>query len=227
MLKCARHSFVVVAQSLSCVQLFATLWTVAHQAPLSREFPRQENWSGSPFPPPGDLPDPSIKPASPALAGGFFTAKPPGKPHKTYFSLPFFLIWVCTSPARHSCSWSPFSLVYKLVSHLLFFFNTPCCNVFFPSLFFPNFSKLELTRMTFHMFLRSVHLLSVFKWLFVFVLCLSPEMPSFSVWLHVYFHFPESNIYISKYIYIDLCLWNRSVSCRSYKRGRSPLSAKW
>ena len=50
--------------------------TVAHQAPLSMEFSRQEYWSGLPCPPPGDLPDPGIKPmspVSPALAGGFFT----------------------------------------------------------------------------------------------------------------------------------------------------------
>ena len=45
---------------LSCVQLFATLWTVARQAPLSSEFPRQEYWSGLPFPPPGDPPDPGL-----------------------------------------------------------------------------------------------------------------------------------------------------------------------
>ena len=54
---------------------FATLWTVARQAPLSMRFPRQEHWSGLPFPPPGDLPYPGIKlvsPASPTLAGGFF-----------------------------------------------------------------------------------------------------------------------------------------------------------
>ena len=43
-------------------------------------FPRQESWSGLPFPSPGDLPDPGIKPASPALAGGFFTTELPGKP---------------------------------------------------------------------------------------------------------------------------------------------------
>ena len=42
-------------------------------------FPRQEYWSGFPFPPPGDLPDPGIEPMSPALAGGFFTTEPPGK----------------------------------------------------------------------------------------------------------------------------------------------------
>ena len=57
----------------SQVWLFATLWTVAHQAPLSMGFSRQEYWSGLPCPPPGDLPNPGIKPMSPALAGGFFT----------------------------------------------------------------------------------------------------------------------------------------------------------
>ena len=46
------------------------LWTVARQAPLSMESPRQEYWSGLPFPPPGNLPNPGIEPLSPALAGG-------------------------------------------------------------------------------------------------------------------------------------------------------------
>ena len=55
---------------------FATPWTVAHQAPLPMGFPRQEYWSGLPIPFPGDLPDPGIKPVSPAL----FTAESPGKP---------------------------------------------------------------------------------------------------------------------------------------------------
>ena len=49
------------AQSLSPIQLFAVLWTVAHQIRLSKEFFRQEYWSGSPFPPPGNLPNPVIK----------------------------------------------------------------------------------------------------------------------------------------------------------------------
>ena len=68
---------------LSCVQIFATPWTVALQAPLSMGFPRQEYWSGSLFSPPGDLPHPGIKlmsPAAHALAGVFFTTEPPGKP---------------------------------------------------------------------------------------------------------------------------------------------------
>ena len=69
----------VFAQLLSSVQLFVTPWTVARQAPLIMGFSRQEYWSGLPFPPPGDLPDPGIKPessASPTLAGGFFSSAP-------------------------------------------------------------------------------------------------------------------------------------------------------
>ena len=54
------------AQLLSCVRLFVTLWAVACQAPLSMEFSRQEHWSGLPFPPPGDLPDPGIEPTASA-----------------------------------------------------------------------------------------------------------------------------------------------------------------
>ena len=67
---------VCVLSLFNCVQLFVTPWTVAQQAPLSMGFSRQEYWSGWPFPPPGDLPDPGIKPASLmslSLAGGFFT----------------------------------------------------------------------------------------------------------------------------------------------------------
>ena len=57
----------------SHVRFFVTLWTVAHQAPLSMGFSRQEYWSELPCPPSGDLPDPGMEPASPTLAGGFFT----------------------------------------------------------------------------------------------------------------------------------------------------------
>ena len=60
---------VVVVSSFSRVRLFATPWTVAHQAPLSMGFSGQEYWSGLPFPPPRDLPNPGIEPQSPALAG--------------------------------------------------------------------------------------------------------------------------------------------------------------
>ena len=57
-----------------------TPWTVAHQAPPSMGFPRQEYWSGLPFPSPGDLPDPGLEAVSPALAGGFFSTEPQEKP---------------------------------------------------------------------------------------------------------------------------------------------------
>ena len=70
------------AQLLSCFQLLANPWTVAHEASLSMAFFRQGYWSGLPFPMPGDLPDPGIKPtshASPALAGSLLTTVPPVK----------------------------------------------------------------------------------------------------------------------------------------------------
>ena len=51
-------------------------------------FPSQEYWRGWPFPSPGDLADPRIKPSSPALAGGFFTTEPPGKPTTTIYGAP-------------------------------------------------------------------------------------------------------------------------------------------
>ena len=64
---------------LSRVQLFATLWTVAYQAPPSVGFSRQEYWSGLPFPFPGDLPDPGIEPGYPALQADTLPSEPPGK----------------------------------------------------------------------------------------------------------------------------------------------------
>ena len=70
-------------KSLSRVRLFATPWTVAHQVLLSMGFSRQEYWSGLPFPPSEDLPNPGtelMSPVSPKLADGFFTTEPPGKP---------------------------------------------------------------------------------------------------------------------------------------------------
>ena len=73
-----------VLSHFSHVRLFETLWSIAHEAPLSMGFPRQEFWSGLPFPSPGDLPNPGVEPVSPALAGGFFTTKPPGKPTYNY-----------------------------------------------------------------------------------------------------------------------------------------------
>ena len=68
-----------MSKSSSVVSNSTTPWTVAHQAPLSMGFFRQEYWSGLPFPPPGNLPDPGIEPVSPALAGKFFTTEASGK----------------------------------------------------------------------------------------------------------------------------------------------------
>ena len=69
LLRCCNH-----------VQLYVTLWTVAHRALLSLEFSRQEYWSGLPFPPPRDLPNTGINLKSPALQGTFFTTELPEKP---------------------------------------------------------------------------------------------------------------------------------------------------
>ena len=62
-----------------CLTLL-TLWTVSHQSSLSIQFSRQEYWFGLPFPSPGDLPDPGIKPRSPAFQADFVLSVPPGKP---------------------------------------------------------------------------------------------------------------------------------------------------
>ena len=77
-----RHMCACMLSCFSCVWLFEKLWTIAHQANLSMGFLRQEYWSGLPFPPPGDLPNPGIQPMTltlPTLACEFFTT---GKPMK-------------------------------------------------------------------------------------------------------------------------------------------------
>ena len=74
-------------KSLSHVQLFATPWTVAHQAHPPMGFSRQECWSGLPFPSPGDLPDPGMEPRSPALHADTLTSEPPRKPKMAIVSL--------------------------------------------------------------------------------------------------------------------------------------------
>ena len=72
---------------LNCVWLFATPWTVAHQAPPSREFSRQEYWSRLLFPSPGYLPDPGIEPRSPTLQADALPSWPQGKPQFTLITL--------------------------------------------------------------------------------------------------------------------------------------------
>ena len=100
----------VCAQWLNRVQIFATPWTIAHQVLLSMGFPRKEYWSGLPFPPPEDLPNPGIKPMSlvaPALVGKFFIIEPPGKPT-------VLLIFTSVYPS-------------DIISGVFFFYNERCC----------------------------------------------------------------------------------------------------
>ena len=78
-LKVVEEEFHLKVKSLSRVQLFVTPWTLAYQTSLSMGFSRQEYWSGLPFPSPGDLPNPGIKPGSPALQADTLPSEPPGK----------------------------------------------------------------------------------------------------------------------------------------------------
>ena len=91
----------VKVKSLSRVRLFMTPWTVALQAPPSMGFSRRKNWSGLPFPSPGDLPDPGIEPRSPALRADALTSEPPGK--KTLYLLvrfPHFILNCCLRTSK-------------------------------------------------------------------------------------------------------------------------------
>ena len=106
----------VKVKSLSCVWLLVTPRTAAYQAPLSMGFSRWDYWSGLPCPPPGDLPDPKIEPASltsPALAGRFFTTSTPGL-HVTILSTN--MPWKISCPIPHA--WSKMPPLYPGSSYL-------------------------------------------------------------------------------------------------------------
>ena len=79
---------------------FVMPWSVAHQAPQSMGFPRQEYWNSLPLPIPRGFPDPEIEPKSSALVGGCFTTEPPGKPISLYFI--FFLQYFLEQASLHS-----------------------------------------------------------------------------------------------------------------------------
>ena len=143
-------------KSLSCVWLFVTPWTVAHESPLSMGFSRQEYWSGLPCPPPGDLPDPGIEPRSPALQADSLSSESPGKPS-------FFLkVMIISFPSfffydlgyKNRCAWSNFSS--QAYSHTYWagqeredgFVSGPLnSRAFIPGMkeSFPHFTLLELT----------------------------------------------------------------------------------
>ena len=109
----------VCGQLLSHVWLSVTSWTVACQALLSMEFPRQEYWYGLPFPTPGYLLDQGIEPmslvspVSPALAGEFFTTVAPGKPTYIYIHS-YIYIYIYIYEHKHS------QLVLQIVYNLIF-----------------------------------------------------------------------------------------------------------
>ena len=104
-----------VCYLLSRVRLFVTPWTVAHQAPLSMEFSRQEYWSGLPFLSPGDLPNPGIRPWSPVLQGDSLPSEPPGKPSSVLL-MHFSLISA--------------QLLMDLIQGFFFFFPSIACKTF-------------------------------------------------------------------------------------------------
>ena len=104
-------AFLVKVKPPSPVQLFVILWTVVYQVSLSMGFSRQEYWSGLPFPSPGDLPDPGIKPRSPALQADTLPSEPPGKP----------VLFLCAPIIRdniHSVCfmYQAYSILYALVT---------------------------------------------------------------------------------------------------------------
>ena len=112
---------------------------------MSMEFPRQEYWSQLPFPSPGDLPDPRIEPVSPmssGLAGGFFTTKPPGKPHLyvcvyTYMKILVYTYVLCTYALfLYTCN-------FIYMQYFLLYF----CSVFSShKLWFPKYLKNQFSK---------------------------------------------------------------------------------
>ena len=122
-------------ESAKSCPTIAIPWTIAHQDPLSMGFPRQEYWSGLSFPPPGNLSNPGIEPPSPALADGFFTAEPSGKPilkdtHIERLNVPKWKDFACCpldrrihstkrwTPMADSCQWMYGENHYNIVISL-------------------------------------------------------------------------------------------------------------
>ena len=143
-------------QSLSRVQLFVNLWTVARQAPLPMEFSRQEYWSGLPFPSPGDLPHLGIKPCSSAFQADSLLSELPGKPSSVQFS--YSAVSDSATPWTIACQASlsitnsksllkPMSIESVMPSNHL----NLCCPLLLPSTFprirvFSNESVLHIRR---------------------------------------------------------------------------------
>ena len=129
---------------LSHVQLFATSWAVASQVPLSMGFSRQEYWSGLPFHSPGNLPEPGIEPASPALAGWFFffffffTTEPPGNHLDLYCYGISLFNFILTQSEENATMFSPY-----LSTHTQFWSYMDHSNIWYKS------KKLTLVECTY------------------------------------------------------------------------------
>ena len=142
------HLVKYVLSCFSGVRFFVAPWTVAHQAPLSMGFSRQEHWSGLPCPPPGDLPDPEMEPWSPALQAGSFLSEPPGKPTLPVSRSLILASAIClkckcchVSPAPwvEPLRWIPLTSGPPPQARPLFSFLRPCWSIlrrgFVPALF--------------------------------------------------------------------------------------------
>ena len=128
----ARTCYVrVYVQPLSRVRLSVAPWTGACQAPLSMGFPRQEYWSGLSCPPPGDLPDSRDQTHVSYIAGGFFTAEPPGKPLEPFKIILFLLKTV--APLLHALLVCDFFFFQNIYLNTLK--NISLCFILFPVLF--------------------------------------------------------------------------------------------
>ena len=123
-------------KSLSRVRLFATPWTVAHQAPPSMGFSRQEHWSGLPFPSSGDLPNPGIKPWSATLQANSLQSELPGKPQ---FHMWKMLVseWV-KSLSCVGLFATPWTVAYKAPLSMKFSRQEYWSGLPFPSAILPN-----------------------------------------------------------------------------------------
>ena len=114
---------------LNCVWLFAVSWTEAHQPPPPMEFSSQEYWNGLPFPTPGDLPSPGLKPASlasPVLLGSFFTTDLPGK-MELYMLLQVFSHCRRMCPGLCLTPWHKRELFQLFNTSFLYLFNYIAC----------------------------------------------------------------------------------------------------
>ena len=114
----------------SCVRLFVTPWTVACQAPLSMGFSRQECWSGLPCPPPGDPPDPRMKPVSP-ICRRCFTAELPGKPKIYSLYGHYFIFYIYHAHCYFLCLAIFLKICYRFLQFFTgsWFIIFNCCRV--------------------------------------------------------------------------------------------------